>query len=97
METEPRMSDEREIIEVEDFRVIDVREEPLDESEPPFAQQPPMQTWSGQTYTTTVRGGGGCCLGFSVTLLLIGLVFVLGVCFLIYLLGRAIGWAIPGL
>ena len=92
------MSDEREIIEVEDFRVLDVREEPLDNSEPPFVQQPPVQPWSGQTYTTTtVRGGGGCCLGFSVTLLLIGLVFVLGVCFLIYLLGQAIGWAIPGL
>ena len=30
------MSDEREIIEVEDYRVIDVREEPLDDSEPPL-------------------------------------------------------------
>jgi hypothetical protein len=91
------MPDEREIIEVEDFRVLDVREQPLDESEPPFAQPPPIQQWGGQTYTTTVRGGGGCCLSFSVTLLVIGLVFILGVCFLIYLLGQAIGWAVPGL
>lgn len=91
------MSDEREIIEVEDFRVLDVREQPLDDSEPPLSQQPPIQQWTGETYTTTVRGGGGCCLGFSVTLLVIGLVFLLGICFLIYLLGRAIGWAIPGL
>jgi hypothetical protein len=90
------MSDEREIIEVEDYRVIDVREEPLDDSEP-LAPQPPGRQWTGETYTTTVRGGGGCCLGFSVTLLLIGLIFVLGVCFFIYLLGRAIGWAMPGL
>ena len=95
------MSDEREkreIIEVEDYRVIDVRETPLDDSQPPLPSQPPAQQWGGQqTYTTTVRGGGGCCLGFSVTLLLIVLVFVLGVCFLIYLLGQAIGWALPGL
>ena len=90
------MPDEREIIEVEDYRVLDVRETPLDDSEPPFAQ-PPAQQWSSQTYTTTVRGGGGCCLSFSVTFLLIGLIFLLGVCFLIYLLGQVIGWAIPGL
>jgi hypothetical protein len=91
------MPDEREIIDVEDYRVLDVREQPLDDSEPPFAPQPPVQQWTGQTYTTTVRGGGGCCLSFSITLLVIGLVFVLGVCFLIYLLGQAIGWAVPGL
>ena len=91
------MSDEREIIEVEEFRVLDVREEPLDDSQPPFAQQPPVQQWTGQTYTTTVHGGGGCCLSFSLTLLLIALIFLLGICFFIYLLGRAIGWAIPGL
>jgi hypothetical protein len=90
------MPEEPEIIEVEQFRVLDVREEPLDDAEPPLAQ-PPIQQWSGQTYTTTIRGGGGCCLGFSVTLLIIAIVFVLGVCFLVYLLGRAIGWAIPGL
>jgi hypothetical protein len=91
------VSDEREIIEVEDFRVLDVREEPIPDSEPTYPQQPPVQQWSGQTYTTTVRGGGGCCLSFSITLLLAGIVFILGVCFLIYLLGRAIGWATPGL
>lgn len=91
------MSDEREIIEVEDYRVLDVREQPLDDSQEPFPQQPPVQQWSGETYTTTVRGGGGCCLSFSLTFLLIGVIFLLGVCFFIYLLGRAIGWAIPGL
>ena len=90
------MSDEREIIEVEDFRVLDVREQPLDDTEPPV-QQPPIQPWSGQTYTTTVRGGGGCCLGFSVTLFVVALVFLLGLCFFVYLAGRAIGWAVPGL
>ena len=53
------MSDEREIIEVEDYRVLDVREEPIADSEPPPAQPPEFRQWSGQTYTTTVRGGGG--------------------------------------
>lgn len=91
------MSDEREIIEVEDYRVLDIREEPLDDTEPPFQQQPPIQQWSGRVYTSTSSGGGGCCLSLSLTLLLAGIVFLLGVCFLIYLLGRAIGWAIPGL
>ncbi len=91
------MSDDREIIEVEDFRVLDVREEPLGDEQPPASPQPPIMNWSGETYTTTVSGGGGCCLGFSVTMLLIALIFLLGVCFFIYLLGRAIGWAIPGL
>jgi hypothetical protein len=94
------MSDQREkreIIEVEDYRVLDVREAPIDDSQPPLPSQPPAQQWSGQTYSTTVRGGGGCCLGFSVTLLLIVIIFALGACFLIYLLGRAIGWAMPGL
>lgn len=91
------MSDEREIIEVENFRVLDVREEPVDDSQPPPAPSPSFQQWSGQTYTTTVQGGGGCCLGFSLTLLLIAIIFLLGICFFIYLLGRAIGWALPGL
>ena len=91
------MPDDREIIEVDDYRVIEVREEPIDDSQPPLAPQPGPTQWSGQTYTTTVRGGGGCCLSFSVTLLIAALVFLLGFCFLIYLVGRAIGRAIPGL
>lgn len=91
------MSDEREIIEVEDYRVLDVHEEPLGDEQPPFAPQPPIQQWTSETYTTTVSGGGGCCLSFSITLLIIAIVFLLGICFLIYLLGRAIGWAVPGL
>lgn len=97
IERELLVSDEREIIEVQDYRVLDVREEPLQDSHPPLSQRPPGQQWDGEIYTTTVRGGGGCCLSFSVTLLIIGIIFLLGVCFLVYLAGRAIGWAIPGL
>ncbi len=76
--------------------MLDVREEPLGRRAAPVARNA-HHARTGETYTTTVSGGGGCCLGFSVTLLLIAIIFLLGVCFLIYLLGRAIGWAIPGL
>jgi hypothetical protein len=88
------VSDQREVIEVEDYRVIDVREEPIDDSELPPAP-PPAQQWSGRVYTTS--GGGGCCLGASATILLFGFIFVLGLCAFVLLIARLIGWAIPGL
>ena len=92
------MSDDRDIIEVEDYRVVEVREEPLPDTDEPPPGPVPAQQWSGRVYTTSVSGGGGgCCLGLSATLLLIGVVFVLGVCALIYLIAQLIGWAIPGL
>lgn len=89
------MPDQREIIEVEEYRVIDVREQPIDDSDLPPAQQPPAQQWSGQVYTTS--GGGGCCLGVSATIILIGFIFLLGMCAFVLLIARLIGWAIPGL
>ena len=89
------MSDQREIIEVDDYRVIDVREEPIDDSQMPPPQAVPPSQFSGQVYTSS--GGGGCCLGLSATLLLIGIVFVLGMCALVMLIARLVGWAIPGL
>ena len=89
------MSDQREFIEVEDYRVIDVREEPIDDSELSPAQPPPAQQWSGRVYTTS--GGGGCCLGVSATILLFIVIFVLGLCAFVLLIARIIGWAIPGL
>jgi hypothetical protein len=90
------VSDQREVIEVEDYRVIDVREEPIDDSELPPAPPPPAQQWSGgRVYTTS--GGGGCCLGVSATILLILFIFILGFCAFVLLIARLIGWAIPGL
>ena len=89
------MSDQREIIEVDDYRVIDVRESPIDDSAPPPAQAGPPPQFAGRVYTSS--GGGGCCLGLSATLLLIGIVFVLGLCALVMLIARLVGWAIPGL
>ncbi len=91
------MPDEREIIEVEDYRVIDVREEPLDDSYlPPSPPQSPAQQWSGRVYTSS-GGGGGCCLGASATLLLVGFIFILGFCAFLLLIVKLVGWAIPGL
>ncbi len=89
------MSDQREIIEVEDYRVIDVREVPAEDSAPPPAQSGPPPQFSGKVYTSS--GGGGCCLGLSATLLVIGIIFVLGFCVLALAVARFIGWAIPGL
>ena len=89
------MSDQREIIEVEDYRVIDVREEPIDDSYLPPAQAGPPAQFSGKVYTSS--GGGGCCLVSSATILLIGIVFVLGLCVFVMVVARFIGWAIPGL
>lgn len=89
------MSDQREIIEVEDYRVIDVREQPIDDSDLPPAQAGPPPAFSGRVYTSS--GGGGCCLGLSATLLIIGIIFILGLCAFILLIARLIGWAIPGL
>lgn len=88
------MSDNREIIEVEDYRVIDVREEPIPDSEP-VSPPPHTQQWSGEIYTSS--GGGGCCLSMSATILLIGFIFLLGMCAFVLIIARLIGWAIPGL
>lgn len=91
------MSDQREIIEVDDYRVIDVREEPIDDSDLPPAQAgPPPPQFYGRVYTSS-GGGGGCCLGLSASLLLIAVVFVLGLCALVMLIARLVDWAIPGL
>ncbi|MCO5221033.1 MAG: hypothetical protein M9947_05535 [Thermomicrobiales bacterium] len=90
------MSDQREIIEVEDFRVVGEIEEPLDDTEHvPASGPPPGTEWSGRVYTTS--GGGGCCLGMSATLLVIGVIFILGLCAFVMLIARLVGWAIPGL
>ncbi len=90
------MGDRREIIEVDDYRVIDVRETPIDDSNDPSSLQgPPPPQFSGRVYTSS--GGGGCCLGLSATLLLIGIIFILGLCALVMLIAKAVGWAIPGI
>ena len=90
------MSDKREIIEVEDYRVIDVREEPIDDSRLPPAQTgTPQPQFTGRVYRSS--GGGGCCLGASATIFLIGFIFILGLCAFVLLIARLIGWAIPGL
>ncbi len=90
------MSDQREIIEVDDYRVIDVREQPIEDSDLPPAQAgPPPPQFTGRVYTSS--GGGGCCLGLSATLLIIGVIFILGLCALVMLIARLVGWAIPGL
>ncbi len=89
------MSDQREIIEVEDYRVIDVREEPIDDSHLPPAQAGPPQQFSGKVYTSS--GGGGCCLLSSATIVLIAIVFILGLCAFVMIVARFVGWAMPGL
>jgi hypothetical protein len=90
------VSDRREIIEVDDYRVIDVRESPIDDSEDPSPLQgQPAPQFTGRVYTSS--GGGGCCLGLSATLFLIGIVFILGLCALVMLIAKLVGWAIPGL
>lgn len=89
------MSDDREIIEVDDYRVLDVRESPIEDSELPPAQAGPQPQFSGRVYTSS--GGGGCCLGLSATIFILGLIFVLGSCALVMLIARLVGWAIPGL
>jgi hypothetical protein len=90
------VSDPREIIEVDDYRVIDVREEPIDDSDlPPAHAGPPSPQFSGRVYTSS--GGGGCCLGASATLILIGVIFILGLCAFVMLIARLVGWAIPGI
>ena len=90
------MSEKREIIEVDDYRVIEVREEPIADSDLPPAQPGyPSPQYPGRVYTSS--GGGGCCLGLSATLILIGIVFILGLCAFVMLVARVVGWAIPGL
>lgn len=90
------MSDDREIIEVEDYRVIDVREQPIEDAELPPATPPTQsQQWSGRVYTSS--GGGGCCLGLSATIILIAFIFLLGLCAFVLLIARLIGMAFPGL
>jgi hypothetical protein len=90
------VSDQREIIEVDDYRVIDEREQPIDDSEfPPAQPGPAPPQFSGRVYTSS--GGGGCCVGLSAGLLLIVIIFLLGFCALVMIVARLVGWAIPGL
>lgn len=89
------MSDQRDYIEIDDYRVIEVREAPIEDPPMPPAAAPTGPQWSGRVYTSS--GGTGCCLGLSATLLLIATIFVLGVCALIMVIARIVGWAIPGL
>lgn len=86
------VSDQREIIEVDDYRVIDVRETPIEDSEIPVAEPP---QYYGRVYRSS--GGGGCCLGLSATLLLLATIFVLGLCAFVMVIVKLVGWAIPGL
>lgn len=81
-------NNEPEIIEIEEWRVIgDSEIAPIDEdeeAEPQYANP----VWVGEMRSA----GPGCCFGFSVTILLIMIIFLLGLCAALWLFLRAIGW-----
>ena len=77
-----------DIIEIEEWRVVgDSEIVPVDEDEEPEPQYA-NPVWVGEMRSA----GPGCCFGFSLTILLILLIFLLGLCALLWLILRALGW-----
>jgi hypothetical protein len=77
-----------EIIEIEDWRVVSDHEVSAlaedEEPEPQYANP----VWVGEMRSA----GPGCCFGLSLTVLVIGLVFLLGLCAACWLILSALGW-----
>ena len=81
-----------EIIEIEDWRVVSDREVVSTYAEDEEAEpQYPNPVWVGEMRSA----GPGCCFGLSLTVLLIGLIFLLGICAACWLVLQALGWLVP--
>lgn len=79
---------EPEIIEIDDWRVLsDAEVTPVAEDEEPQPQYP------NPVFVGEMRSAGpGCCFGFSLTVLVIVLIFLLGLCAACWLILNALGW-----
>jgi hypothetical protein len=76
------------IIDVDDWRMVgDDTPSPLHEDEEPEPGYP-NPVWAGEMRTA----GPGCCFGLSLTVALVLLIFLLGMCALVWLMLRALGW-----
>ncbi|MEZ4499664.1 MAG: hypothetical protein R2839_06215 [Thermomicrobiales bacterium] len=82
---------EPEIIEIEDWRVVGDREIStlVDDEEPQPQYANPV--WVGEMRSA----GPGCCFGLSLTVTLILLIFLLGLCAALWLILQALGWLVP--
>lgn len=79
-----------EIIEIDDWRVVsDAEMATVDDDEEPEPQYA-NPVWVGEMRSA----GPGCCFGLSVTVLLIAIVFVLGLCAACWLVLQALGWLV---
>jgi hypothetical protein len=82
---------DRDIIDIDDWRVVGQREVPaIDEDEEPEPQHP-NPVWVGEMRAA----GPGCCFGLSLTVTAVLVIFVLGLCAACWLLLRALGWIVP--
>ncbi len=81
-----------EIIEIDEWRVVGDREiAPVD------ADEEPEPRYANPVWVGEMRSAGpGCCFGLSMTILIVMAVFLLGMCALLWIILRAIGWAVPG-
>jgi hypothetical protein len=88
-----------EIIDVEEWRVVGDEERPNVEPLPALRERERLPAeqqeviWIGGP--TTVVGGRGCCLGFSTTILVIVVIFILGLVAACWLIATLLGWALP--
>ncbi|MGE3799306.1 MAG: hypothetical protein AB7G88_15870, partial [Thermomicrobiales bacterium] len=84
----PMSKNDPEIIEIEDWHVVsDGEVATVDEDEEPEPQYA-NPVWVGEMRTA----GPGCCFGFSLTILVVTLIFLLGMCAACWLILRALGW-----
>jgi hypothetical protein len=82
---------DRDIIDIDDWHVVDDRELPavdVDEEPKPHYANP---VWVGEMRSA----GPGCCFGLSMTMLIILIIFLLGVCAACWLVLQALGWLVP--
>ena len=82
---------ERDIINIDDWRVVDDRALPAVD-----ADQEQRPHYANPVWASEMRSAGpGCCFGLSITALIIVILIVLGLCAACWLMLQALGWLVP--
>ncbi|CAN5735847.1 hypothetical protein BH23CHL4_BH23CHL4_27660 [soil metagenome] len=82
---------DRDIIEIDDWRVVDDREVAAVDADEESAPHYANPVWVGEMRSA----GPGCCFGLSMSMLILLIIFVLGLCAAFWLVLQALGWLVP--